>query len=386
MAEYNIADLAEKIIEKLKKGRSEMAVMNLMILGKTGVGKSTLINNLFNENIADVGVGRPVTQQIKQYKKEGFPLTIYDTPGLELGGDNSLEKLSKGVNDEIRKGINSGDPNKAIHCVLYCVSATSHRFEEKEIQFIKNFLNENKDNSIPVIIVITQAISDNDVDEITTSIRNEHLGVNSIVPVLAQDYTLMKNNIIRAHGLDKLAETISEVLPDSVRKTFISIQKASIKLKTTKAHVIVVSTAATAAATGAIPIPIADSFILIPEQAFMMAGITSIFGFNIDKSTIITLISAALGTTGTTLAGKNLVSLIKLIPGAGQIAGGVISGSVAAALTAALGEAYIAIMVAVAKGEMNANEIGTAKGKKYMINHFKSALKKKRNEQGEIIE
>lgn len=32
----------------------------------------------------------PITQEINKIEKEGFPLRVYDTPGLELGGQNSM--------------------------------------------------------------------------------------------------------------------------------------------------------------------------------------------------------------------------------------------------------------------------------------------------------
>lgn len=385
MEAFDPTQLAEEIMKFLEKERKGMSVMNLMMLGKTGVGKSTLINNLFTEKLAITGVGRPVTQKIHQHKKEGYPLTVYDTPGLELGGENAAENLLKDVNSIIKKGYNSGDPNKAIHCILYCVSATSHRFEEQEIKFIKQFLDENKDNLIPVIIVITQAISDLDTKEMLESIKKEHLGINNIIPVLAEDYEISKKNIIPAHGLDKLSKCIYDVLGEAQKKTFSSIQKANLKLKTAKAQAIVVAASSAAAATGAVPIPIADSAVLIPEQAMMLAGITNVFGLSIEKSTIITIISATLGTAGTTIAGKNLVSLIKLIPGAGTVAGGVISGGVAAALTAALGEAYIGVMIAINKGEMSEKDLGTAKGKKFIADSFKKKLKMKRDSKGIAI-
>ena len=52
MEYFNPADIAERILEALDKERQEMKTMNVMLLGKTGVGKSTLINNLFNKRLA----------------------------------------------------------------------------------------------------------------------------------------------------------------------------------------------------------------------------------------------------------------------------------------------------------------------------------------------
>ncbi len=384
---FDPSDIAEKILDALRKERKEMKNMNVMLLGKTGVGKSTLINNLFNERLAETGIGKPVTQKIQQHSKENFPLTIYDTPGLELGGDNAIESLLKEINDQIRKGIRSGDMEKVIHCILYCVSAGSHRFEEEEKKFIRLFLDENKDTNIPVIIVITQAVSKKDAKELQSCIEAENLGVSQIVPVLAEDYELDEDMVVRAYGLDRLSEIIYEIVPDAMKKTFVSVQKANIKLKTQKSHAIVAATAAGAGATGAIPIPFADSLALIPEQIAMLASITTVFGLSLEKSAIAAIVSGTLGTAGATVAGKTAVSgILKLIPGAGSVAGGVVSGGVAAALTAALGEAYIAVMVAIAKGEMKEGDLKTEKGRKFLSETFKNALKLKRNEKGERIE
>ena len=42
-----------------KEEIENMKPVSIMLIGKTGVGKSTLINNLFRENIAETGIGKP---------------------------------------------------------------------------------------------------------------------------------------------------------------------------------------------------------------------------------------------------------------------------------------------------------------------------------------
>ncbi|MCV5870844.1 GTP-binding protein, partial [Escherichia coli] len=55
-----------------------------------------------------------------------------------------------------------------------------------------------------------------------------------------------------------------------------------------------------------------------------------------------------IGVTGVSFAGRAIVSnILKCFPGVGTIAGGAISATTAAALTVALGEAYIAVLVAI---------------------------------------
>ena len=232
MDQYNVYDVAEKIFAAIQKEREGMTHMNVMVMGKTGSGKSTLINNMFNEKLADTGIGKPVTQAIRQYSKEGFPLTIYDTPGLELGGDNAISELLKDATDCIKKGVKSGKMDDAIHCILYCVNAGTHRFEDAEKEFIAQFLSENKAFNIPVIVVITQAVNKKDAAELKRIIEAENMDIIQVVPVLCQAVEITDEITIPAYGLDTLAEIIYRVIPEALQKTFVAVQKADIKLKT----------------------------------------------------------------------------------------------------------------------------------------------------------
>ena len=115
------------------------------------------------------------------------------------------------------------------------------------------------------------------------------------------------------------------------------------------------------------------------RQLGMIASITVIFGFDVNKSIITALLSSTIGAGGATLLGKTVVSnLIKFIPGAGTVAGGAISTGTAGVITAALGEAYIGIMELVFKGDMSLDELGTKKGKDTMSAMFKEQLKLKK--------
>ena len=387
MDQYNVYDVAEKIFAAIQKEREGMTHMNVMVMGKTGSGKSTLINNMFNEKLADTGIGKPVTQAIRQYSKEGFPLTIYDTPGLELGGDNAISELLKDATDCIKKGVKSGKMDDAIHCILYCVNAGTHRFEDAEKEFIAQFLSENKAFNIPVIVVITQAVNKKDAAELKRIIEAENMDIIQVVPVLCQAVEITDEITIPAYGLDTLAEIIYRVIPEALQKTFVAVQKADIKLKTSKAQAIVVANAAAAAGVGAVPIPFADSFVLVPQQIGMLGSITAAYGLALDKTTIVSVVSGVLGIVGTTIVGKTAVSgILKLIPGAGSVAGGVVSGGVAAALTAALGEAYIGVMTKIAKGELKVDELGTAKGQEWIKDLFRERLKLKRNDKGVLLD
>lgn len=67
----------------------------------------------------------------------------------------------------------------------------------------------------------------------------------------------------------------------------------------------------------------------------------------------------------------------------GTVAGGVISGSAAAALTAAPGEVYIGFLMLICTGEINAEDLKITEGKELISKMFKDKLNIKRNRNGE---
>ena len=172
---------------------------------------------------------------------------------------------------------------------------------------------------------------------------------------------------------------MGEALPDELLDTLQNVQIASLEAKKRHAQAAIATAVLAATGEGAAPIPLADCAMMIPTQVAMIASITVIFGFEVNKSIITALVSSTIGAGGATILGKTIASnLLKLIPGVGTVAGGSISAGTAGVITAALGEAYIGIMELVFKGEMSLNDINSDQGKKTMTNIFKQQLKVKR--------
>lgn len=71
-----------KILEKLKRQK-----LNIMLVGATGVGKSSTINSIFNMNVAKVGDRvDPETSTIQKFEIDN--ITLWDTPGLGDSPEN----------------------------------------------------------------------------------------------------------------------------------------------------------------------------------------------------------------------------------------------------------------------------------------------------------
>lgn len=344
----DIGAIIKDAIEKATKDRGQV---NILIAGKTGVGKSTLINEVFQGSFATTGQGRPVTQTTREIKKDGVPLSLYDTRGLEL---KEYAETFKELEDFVKNKNNDSNPMNHIHMAWICIDESSRRVEDAEIELCKLLSNH-----MPVIGIITKSSSDEGfrqkVIDILKNTKNV-VRVNSIPKTLDDGY------VIKPSGLEELVELAMEIVPEGQKNAFAAAQRVSIKQKKNKSHAIVAAAATTAAGTGAIPIPFSDAFALVPIQVGMLAGITAVFGFELKKAFLSTLVSSTITAGGATLLGKTIVSnLLKMFPGVGSIAGGAIAASTASALTIAFGEAYISTLAYMLKdkdiSEVNPNDI-----------------------------
>ncbi|MBR1704955.1 MAG: 50S ribosome-binding GTPase [Clostridia bacterium] len=384
--EFNTEKFAEEALHSIQGNIANLNTLNIIVVGKTGAGKSTLINSVFREELAAEGMGKPVTNHMSKITKEGFPLNIYDTRGFELGRDAQIEVRNE-IIDTIKEGVKTKDVNKAIHCIWYCVNTATNRIEPEEIDWLREFAKENAMTNVPVIVVLTQSFSKKNAQALRKLVLDEKLDVLQVVPVLAKDYEIDEDYIAKAYGLDVLIQVMAEALPDELLSTLLNVQRASLDLKRYYARTAVAAATSAAFGEGFMPVPFADSALLIPTQIAMIGSITAIFGLEVNKSILVTFAGAMLGTSGATLAGKAISSsLMKLIPGAGTVLGGTISGSTAAVITTTLGEAYILLMEMLWLGEFNATDFDSPTGRQQFRQLFRERLEDRTSKVSDLPE
>ncbi len=344
---------AEDPFEQFKgKYESELAKLgtfNLAVVGATGAGKSTLINAIFRANVAEVGNGRPVTAHITRLERPGVPLAIYDTKGVELGD------AADAVIAEFRQIIEAkraGGVREQIHAVWYCIRSHDKRIEDFQIALIRSFV----DQGLPVMVVLTQCLGPEDEEALEFARVVEAQGLpTSPGPApfltLALERRISSSVTMMPFGLQELLDATFDVVPEAARDALINAERIDLERKVKRARGELAGFAATAAGIGATPIPFADAALLVPVQLGMLARICVIFGVEIKKETMLGLVASAAGTGGATAAGRYVAtSLLKFVPG-GNVVGGAIRAGTAAALTTALGEAYVQVCREIVRRE-----------------------------------
>lgn len=126
--------------------------VNILLLGKTGVGKSSFINYFVGDDVAATGAGEAVTQgnfDMQEVDADRCVVHIYDTRGLEaLDAGSQTDEIIAAVKE---RG-SSEDMTQWFHTIFYCVSMANPRFEDFEADFIRRL---RQDTAQRVHIVLT---------------------------------------------------------------------------------------------------------------------------------------------------------------------------------------------------------------------------------------
>jgi uncharacterized protein (DUF697 family)/GTP-binding protein EngB required for normal cell division len=324
----------------------EIGRFNLAIFGKTGVGKSTLVNAIFGAEIAATGIGEPVTRQEHLYLHKSGTLGVLDTRGLEVGRDN--EALIGELKDYLH-GMRRKPLSDQLHVAWYCVRAGDRRFEATEADFIRAL----HELGVPVIMVLTQvpragARVHPDAEALAASIAELRL---PIVDGLVH-YTMARADEFTgqtAYGLQELLDATFRGAPEGVAHAITAAQRIDYSRKRDRAEKAIKAATGAATTAGASPIPFSDAAILVPLQIGMMASIAVTYGVPLERSTAASLAATAAATT----AGRSLVTnMIKLVPGAGTMVAAPISATVAGTFTWAMGHAWLRVCERLARGEL----------------------------------
>lgn len=183
-----------------------MARYNVVLMGKTGVGKSSLGNYLFGNNKFKTGTGKPVTSNgfhSVEFDLQGLPVTVFDSWGIEADkADQWLRELGK----ELEKRSTASDPENWFHSVFYCIQASGHRIESFEIKTIKKFIEENY--KVTVIFTKSDNVTDEELYQLKKVISDTFGDKVDCIIVCSEEKTRRDGSISKAFGKKELVDNI----------------------------------------------------------------------------------------------------------------------------------------------------------------------------------
>ena len=200
---------------------------NFIIIGKSGVGKSSLLNYILGQDEAKTGSGKPVTG--KTFDKfstryQGARVNVYDSWGLEPGKTNEWERLFDAF---LEKKKNETNVSNWIHTVVFCVSGGSKRLEP----FEERILNKLQAQKLAPVLVITK--SDKDTDGTFYDALKRKLKMNPIkVCSVNENIGVGKNKTIsERNGVDDLHKQIRKNTIKSYKERISVIRKSILETR-----------------------------------------------------------------------------------------------------------------------------------------------------------
>uniref|UniRef100_A0A8C1QQ73 Septin 9a n=1 Tax=Cyprinus carpio TaxID=7962 RepID=A0A8C1QQ73_CYPCA len=162
----------DAILEQMRrKAMKQGFELNIMVVGQSGLGKSTLMNTLFKSKVSRksfLGTAEekiPKTIEIKsishdiEEKGVRMKLTVIDTPGFgdQINNENCWQPIMKFINDQyeqyLQEEINIDRkkriPDSRVHCCIYFIPPTGHCLRPLDVEFMRRL--SKVVNIVPVI-------------------------------------------------------------------------------------------------------------------------------------------------------------------------------------------------------------------------------------------
>lgn len=379
--------LGDKDLKKLMDGVDEHRPPRFFLIGRTGVGKSSLINALCGAYVAKVSDTKSCTSNANICQcKDGdrILMEILDTRGIaeSVSLDDKISAEEALIHD-----IKEFSPDVAI-LLLSCM----HRDDvDSDVEFVAKMTKEyEKINSIrlPVIVVINKCdemppsrvkvssdYPENKIAKIKEVVQNykeiimnKGLQVDNIIPVSSlidwqtadgieigvEDIEKLPRSDIDnlqiafdgRYKIEELLDILEKAIPDFRAQMGLRMAARLDEIVHRIAKHLTGIFAGISATIALTPIPVSDIYILILIQAVLVALIASLSGRDISLDTAYEFILSMGGVVGVGFAFRFVAQqLSKLVNLVFAGAGSVISAGIASSGTSAIGKAAIAYYI-----------------------------------------
>lgn len=333
---------------------------NVLVIGNSGVGKSTLINSVLGDEKAKTGYGSSgTTDKLEIYESEEIPFRIIDTIGFEpsfIKEHKAINAKKKWSKDSAKKGKEDSE----INVIWFCVEGTTSKLFPKTIKDLSKATAMWK--TVPIVVVITKSYSVPErelnikmVKDAFAMQKRHSKNLKDIVPVVASIYTLNDTAFAAPEGITELIDVTNALMPEGIKAGANDVYKFKLKRKKALAQSIVAVSTTAAVSVGAITIRFADALILSPIEVGQINALARLYEIdNSEESKQLIKSIVEVGTVST--AAKAVISALKAIPGI-NIAERMLNSIIAGAIVAAIGESSIYVFEKVYTGEKSIEDI-----------------------------
>lgn len=321
----------ESQVEKMwKEIESSSLKLNILMAGKTGVGKTSLVNAIIGKEVGLVAKdGEPCTRINSGYlpwETDSGNICFTDVPGFGEANAPTIDGLS--YEENVRR---LGREANVLLLVINC----SDKALEKEEEFLRNWKKDPELSKVPVIVAINKIDAMKPIREwdpkklnilhpSTEKERqiksfvdyvsglpafNEYAYAGRIFPVCAGEEWGKDT-----YGIQDLKEAINDSVPEMLGLLVTRINQT----KEERAKKVIRNYSLSAATVAIEPIPIVDSILLAPVQIAMVIHLGRIYGVKVTKS----VAGGLVNTIGLSFLGNELfLILVGFFPGVKQILG-----------------------------------------------------------------
>lgn len=337
---------------------------NVLVIGNSGVGKSTLINAVLGEEKAKTGWGTVgTTRELAIFESDKIPFRIIDTVGFEPSLIKEMQAIGA-VKKWSKNSAKEGHNDNQINVIWFCVDGVAAKLFPKSIEDLSRATSMWE--SVPVIVVITKSYAIPDRERNIEMVNNAFAkqkryskNLCKVIPVVASTFVLNDSAFAAPEGITELIDTTNELMPEGIKAGKADIAAFNLTRKRAMAHGITGVSTTAAVIVGAVPIAFADALLLAPIEIALVNSIGQIYGIknNVDSKQFFNSI-IEVGTVGA--AAKAALSALKAIPGI-NLGASVMNAIIAGSFVAALGEGTIYAFEQVYLGKKSITDIDWVK-------------------------
>lgn len=205
--------------------------LNIVVVGRSGVGKSSFLNYAAGKNVFETGKGDPVTQkyfeQIDIEKPEkNVVYSLFDTKGLEAG---NTEEWKTAIYDEIVRRDESDNIYDWFHTIIYCIDASSKRIQPFEVNAVRELAERG---SVLVLLTKKDLVTPEILEDLRKQILQEVGDRVQVLSVCSVSVRTRKGES-KASGLEDvlrvsflgLWEKASKILPRKTIGDYVTVNR-----------------------------------------------------------------------------------------------------------------------------------------------------------------